>query len=258
MRPNRQQPKERELVALADGSLPAEQRLRVERAVAESPELQAILAAQRRALAAIALAAEERAPAALRAQLELTRGPRREARPRRAFRLIPAGAIAGAVAAAVLVLALAGSVSSPTVAQAAVLATRPAVTAAPPPVRGTPVLAGLKAAGLPYPYWGDQFGFRATGVRHDRIDGRPATTVFYTRGTEHVAYTIVAGRALAVGARSSSVVRDGVWVRALRAHGMRVVTWLRGGHSCVLVGQGTSFRVMVGLASWRGDGRIPY
>src|SRR5690348_6136370 len=159
---DREQPTERDLAALADGSLPAARRVRVERAVAASPELQAIVAAQRQALAAIHDAASEQAPAALRARLELMRGPsrsRRRARPRVRLpsfglaRIIPAGAIVAAAVIAALVITLGGGVSTPTVAQASVLATRP--IAAPAPVhRGDdPTLAGLRAGGLSFPYW---------------------------------------------------------------------------------------------------------
>jgi anti-sigma factor RsiW len=263
---HRQLPTERDLAALADGSLPAARRVRVERAVAASPELQAIVAAQRRALAAIDDAAAEQAPAALRARLELMSGPRRRGvteRPRQArspfrpVRLLPVGALAAALAGAVLVVTLGGGVSSPTVADAAVLATRPAVASVPSTHTHGPTLA-VRAAGLPFPYWDDRFGFRAVGVRHDRFDGRATTTVFYKRGDVRVAYTIVSGKPLSSGARTQGTVRDGVAVWTLNTRGMRVATWLRRGHSCVLAGRHVPAAVLVSLASWRGDGRIPY
>jgi hypothetical protein len=258
MRLHRHQPTERELAALADGTLPARRRVQVERAVADSPELQANVFAQRQALAAIDRVADERAPAALRARLELMREPRQNASAKRAVRLLPAGALVAAAIALTLVLALGGGLSAPTVAQAAALAKRPALTSAPAAAPRSVTLAGLKAAGLAFPYWGDRFGFHATGVRHDRLDGRAATTVFYSRGAQQIAYTIVSGRPLPVGAPASSAAHNGVWVRALKAQGLRVVTWLRGGHSCVLAGRTVSFTTLRSLASWRGDGRIPY
>lgn len=257
---NSHQPTERELAALADGSLPASKRVRVERAVAASPELQAVVAAQRRALVAINDVASERAPVALRARLELLRGPsgnRARARPRfsapsiRLGRVVPAAAVAAAAVLAALVITLGGGVSSPTVAQASVLATRPAMAPAPPHQSHTRTLAGLTAAGLAYPYWDDHFGFSAVGVRHDRIGGRPATTVFYRSGNQRVAYTIVTGSALPFGARTHGTVRNGIAVRTLNARGMRVATWLRNGHSCVLVSKNVSFSRLVSLASWR-------
>ncbi len=257
---NRQVPTEQDLAALADGSLPAARRVKVERAVAASPELQATVAAQRRALAAIDAAAGEQAPAALRARLELLRGPRRRRRGTWASlpRLVPAGAVAIAAVVAVLVLTLGGGVSAPTVAQAAVLGTRSATAPAPAQHGATPTLAHLTAAGLPFPYWDDRFGFSAVGVRHDRFDGRPATTVFYRSRGQRVAYTIVSGPPLRFGARTHRSVWNGIAMWTLEAHGMRVATWLRRGHSCVLSGQHVSFYVLNSLGSWRGGGKIPY
>lgn len=257
---NRQLPTERDLAALADGSLPAARRVKVERAVAASPKLQATVAAQRRALGAIDAAAGEQAPAALRARLELLRGPQRRRLGSWAKlpRLVPAGAVAIAAVVAVLVVTLGGGVSAPTVAQAAVLATRPATAPAPAPQPRTPMLAHLRAAGLPFPYWDDRFGLTAVGVRHDRFDGRPATTVFYRSGRQRVAYTIVSGPPLAFGARTHRSVWNGIAVWTLEAHGMRVATWLRHGHSCVLSGRHVSFLMLDSLGSWRGGGKLPY
>src|SRR5579875_2931529 len=76
---------ERDLTALADGSLPAHRRVRVERAVAASPDLQACVAEQRRTLNAIARACGEHAPSSLRARLALAQPARR----RRTLRFAP-------------------------------------------------------------------------------------------------------------------------------------------------------------------------
>jgi anti-sigma factor RsiW len=257
---DRQQPTERDLAALADGSLPASRRVRVERAVAESPELQAIIAAQRRALAAINEAAGEQAPAALRARLELLREPHRRRRVARPTlpQILPVGALAAAAVVAALVVTLGGGVSAPTVAQAAVLATRPAVAPAPAQQSHTPILSGLRAAGLPFPYWADRFGFRAVGLRRDRFDGRPAVTVFYKSGNQRVAYSIVSGAPLRFGAPTHGATRNGTVVWTLDAHGMRVASWLRRGHSCVLASRNVPSSLLISLASWRADGRIPY
>jgi hypothetical protein len=258
-------PTERDLVGLADGSLPASRRVRVERAVAASPELQAIVAAQRCALSAIDRAAHERAPHALRARLELMRAPehtRRQTRRRtRLPRLLPAGGLATAAAAAAvaIVLTLGGGAGAPTVAQAAVLATRPALAGAPAQNGKTASLKGVSGAGLDFPYWEDLFGFRATGVRHDTIDGRAATTVFYRKGDMRVAYTIVSGRPLAWGTSASRASTYGIPVWTLHAHGLRVATWRREGHTCVLAGAGNvPDATLVSLASWRAGGGLHY
>lgn len=248
-------PTERDLAALADGSLPAARRGQVERAVDASPALQADIAAQRRVLNAVRDAASESAPAALRARVAFAAQPRRRSA-RRPVTAVTATALGGVIAA-VAVLAV-GSTGGTTVAQASVVAARPAQVPAPAPPTDSAALPRLRAAGLPYPYWDDAFGYRAVGVRYDRISGRLATTVFYARGGARVAYTIVAGAALPAGEPTSSTVINGVRLRTLSAHGRTVVTWVRAGHTCVLVGSRTTSDTLLRLASWRHGGEVPY
>jgi anti-sigma-K factor RskA len=89
-----------ELAALADGSLPAEQRDELEAQVAGSPELAALLAEQERAVALTRSAAGEvEAPAGLRARIEAERRPQRP--PTRRLALIGAAAVVAAMAVAV-------------------------------------------------------------------------------------------------------------------------------------------------------------
>jgi anti-sigma-K factor RskA len=98
-----------ELAALADGSLPADRRARLEARVASSPELADRLAEQQRAVAlARSAAAEVVAPASLRAR---TQSPRRArgARPQRRRILIGATAIATGVLAIAVGLGAFGS-----------------------------------------------------------------------------------------------------------------------------------------------------
>ena len=224
---------ERDLTALADGSLPASRRPRVERAVAASSELQSDLTAQRRALAALSDAAHERAPSALRARLELARDPHLTRRhPRRQWTAIPAAA---AVAAAVIVLTVGGGpAGAPTVAAAATLSGRAPLH--PAGAASGSELRWPTASGLSFPAWARRFDFVATGARTDRLGGRLATTVFYARGDQQIAYTIVSGRPLAAGAAARESTWDGTRLESFAASGRVVVTWLRSGHTCVLSG----------------------
>jgi hypothetical protein len=247
-------PTERELAALADGSLDPARRERVERAVAASPELQADLRDQRFALGAVRAAAGERAPAHLRARVALTRPARRRARPLRAV----AAAGAAAAAAAVAISVGGGAAGAPTVADAAALASRPPAAAVPEPARGAATLTTPRAAGLRFPYWQGHFGWRTAGSRRDRVGDRPATTVFYRRGDQTIAYTIVAGGPLRAGAPARATVRDGTALRTLTSHGRLAVTWLRRGHTCVLSGTHTTRDALLRLAAWRGGGEISF
>ncbi len=238
---------ERDLTRLADGSLDASKRHRVERLIVTSPELQARLREQRRAVAATRTVAQrEHAPLAMRLRPP-TVAPRRSTQRTRAF----AAGLAGTAGAVVWTLAALGSSGAGlTVAQAAALATRPAIVAIPQPRDDQVTLPHLRAAGLPFPYWDDRFQWHATGSRTDRLDGRTLTTVFYRRGEQTIAYTIVSGTALAGG--------TGTRIGTLSTAERHVVTWLRRGHTCVLSGRGVPLAALSRLAEWRGHGRIPY
>lgn len=250
------QPTERDLAALADGSLAPERRPRVERAVAASPELQADLREQRQALTAIHAAATESAPAALRARVALARPERSRRRPRR--RLGAFAVAATAVLAAAVVLTLGGgSSTAPSVADAAAFGMRPAVASVPAPPPGAATLQRPQGPGVPFPNWQKHFGWHAIGTRHDRVGGRPATTVFYWHQGHTVAYTIVGGKPLPVGSPARVAVRNGTELRTLAVGGRPVVTWLRRGHTCVLSGAQTDTATLLRLAAWRGGGQIP-
>ncbi len=247
-------PSDRDLVALADGSLPASRRARVERAVASSPELTARVAEQRRALTAIRETAEP-APGALRARLELARDPRPLTR---LWRLSAARvAVGGATAAALATLALltlgGGAAVQPTVAAAATLGTRVPAAPAPGTSNDHGLLPGISAAGVPFPDWAGRFGYTATGVRYDRIGGRLATTVFYRRANQDVAYTIVSGSPLAAGESAHRAVWSGTRWTSFWKNGRLVVTWLRNGHTCVLSSVSAPLQTMVRLGAWEGD-----
>src|SRR5689334_20516753 len=87
-----------ELAALADGTLPADRRRPLEARIAGSPELQALLDRQHKALAATREVASEPVPDTLEAALrDRVRGTDRT---RRRARLVPGLALGGAMAAA--------------------------------------------------------------------------------------------------------------------------------------------------------------
>jgi hypothetical protein len=253
-RPHRDDtPSERELAALADRSLPSARWVRVERAASASPRLQANIAAQRRALNAVHGAAGELAPPALRARLAFARAPsRRQALPH-ARRAVAGAAVALAALAVNAVFTIdGGTTEAPSVADAAVLATRTPHAPLLAPRRDSVTLPRLSAAGPPYPYWEDRFGYEATGVRRDQLASRSATTVYYHRARRQIAYTIVWGAPIAAGASTHNAVRDGTLLRAFTARRRVIVTWLRQGHTCVLTSTDTPLTVLLRLASWKG------
>lgn len=235
---------ERDLTRLADGTLDPERRELVEPLVASTPALQRRLSDQRLAVAAVRSVAErERAPLALR-----LRHRDLASRPRPRWRLLVCSLTATLAALGSTLALVGGGSAGLTVAQAATLAARPPLAAVREPREGSVTIPRLSAAGLPFPYWADRFGWQATGVRTDRIGGRATTTVFYRRGAQQIAYTIVSGHPLTPGRRATTIT----------AGGRHIVTWQRRGHTCVLSGQNVPVSALRELATWRGDGRIPY
>jgi hypothetical protein len=247
---------ERDLTRLADGTLRGSRRDRLEQLVARSPELQARLRAQRRAVAAArSLAEYERAPLALRMQHEalITRKRRRA----------PAVALGLASAVGAIVWTIAALVSGPaslTVAKAATIAVRPATSNVAQPAADDHVaLPDVQASGMPFPYLEDRFGWHAAGARTDHLGGRQLTTVFYRRGAERIAYTIVSGAPLPPVSAARTTVRGGTVLAGSWSAGRPVVTWLRLGHTCVLSGgRGVPLAALTQLAGWRDHGELPF
>jgi hypothetical protein len=240
-----------ELCALADGTLPAARRAEVEARVAASPELQELLERQRQAvLAAQTLQAEE-VPESLQAAVEARRGGAASRRAR-SRRLVPRFALAGAAAVTAAVVAavvLSGGPGAPTVADAARLASEPPNGPAPPPLRNSTTKLALDVEGVAFPDLARWAGWDALGVRRGRVDGRNAIVVFYGKEGRRIAYAIVAGSGLPRPSGAQGTIRHGVEYQMLRLDGRLAVTWRRGGHTCVLVGQAPRAELLK-LAGW--------
>jgi len=246
-------PQRPDLARLADGTLPPKRRPAVAQALEDSIELRAQLREQRTALLAVEPLRTDRAPASLRLRLA------RAARRRPPWRLAPSLAAAAAAVLVPLIVLAASGPAVPTVAQAAALGVLPPTASVQDPGEGHVTLPRLRAAGLPFPYWEDQFGWHAVGLRRDRIDGRRLTTVIYARRGERVAYTIADGPPLPLDRGAALIRRNGVTLHSLDARTVRVVTWLRREHTCVLSSARSLPReALLMLGSWRGGGAIPY
>jgi hypothetical protein len=243
-----------ELAALADGTLKGRRRARLLAEIGRSPQLAERFERQRRAVAALR-SVDDRAPAWLRARLE----PESKQRRRRSFSLslpLAGGLAAGAAFAVLLALLLPGGAGGPSVVEASELAARPAEAAAPGPVRSEPALLDARAEGLAFPNWAEEFGWRASGRREDEIDGRRAVTVFYEKGGRRIGYTILSGDPVDPPDEASTTDREGIALRGLSAGGRVIVTWLRGGHTCVLSGTDVDAATLLDLAAWQGKGAV--
>jgi hypothetical protein len=246
---------ERDLARLADGTLPGDRARELEARVQESPELQQLLDEQRRAIGLTSMLSEP-APAALRARVQqLRRQPDRGMRARR-FGFAGGLAAAAAAVAIALVAILPSGGGSLSLADASAFALKAPL--APPPAHTADGTLNLKIDGVPYPYWKDQLGWKAVGMRRDEVSGRTAVTVFYAKGSSRVGYTIVSGKPVTVSGSPSVVHRHGIRFRTLPLHGATVVTWERRAHSCILAGRGVTRGELVQLASWKDQGALPW
>jgi anti-sigma factor RsiW len=247
---------QRQLASLADGSLEGYPRTELETRLAGSPTLRAAFERQRAGAAALR-GLNLQAPASLRARLVAEAPAASRGRARR--RLVLGGGLAGAAAAAVLavVLVLSSGSGSPTVAEGARLAERPS-TGAVAVDSSNPKLLAADVEGVPFPNWSKKFGWRQAGIRSDRLGDRDARTVLYEHAGKRIAYTIVSGDGIAAPSDATTTTRNGVNLHSLSDRGRRVVTWWRDGRTCVLSASNVSNRELLKLASWKGDGAVPF
>jgi hypothetical protein len=246
----------RRLAQLADGTLEGQARVEMEAEVAHSPTLRAALARQqagRNALRGLDLQASP----SLRERIATSASPPR--RPARRHRFGIAGALAGAAAAAALVavLIVPSGGTSPTVVEAARLADGEATAQVAVDPDNDRLLAS-DVEGVPFPNWSGEFGWREDGARSDRLEGRTARTVFYEKDGGRVAYTIVSGKGIPAPDGSRPATSNGVHLHALADRGRRVVTWWRDGKTCVLSSADVGDAELIKLASWKGDGAVPF
>lgn len=248
---------ERELVLLADGRLAGDRRDALEARLASDPALRAALERQRSAVAALR-GLELRAPLGLRERIETER--RAPSRPVRRRRFAIAGALAAGAAAAALVAALVlpSGTGGPTVVEAAQLAELPATQPGAAVNPANPAVLAEEVEGVPFPNLRPEFGWRPAGTRADELDGRDTRTVFYERRGERIGYTIVAGDAIDPPEDSTPSTVNEVDLSSLAEDGREIVTWLRGGRTCVLSGEGVSAAELRELAAWKGEGAVPF
>jgi anti-sigma factor RsiW len=260
-------PAEARLTRLADGSLPESEREQLHSALASSPELRTRLREQERAVALVAATEEIAAPASLRASVaELTgatarepgryRGRQQTAADRRRTAIWRPRASIGIVALAVVLIAVVSVAlhgqTAPTVGSAARLALAPATGPAPGVSRTDHDLLSVHPTGassIPFPSYVHFTAWKASGVRHDTLQGRHVTTVFYSVGGTRVGYSIVSGAALAMPHGSTVRGPTGVRYVFVSSGGAQIITWRRDGHTCVIAGRSIDRHTLLALAA---------
>ncbi len=199
------------------------------------------------------------APDALRGRLEAMIGEagghqRRRLSPRWRNTLFVPVATALAIVIVGLVVLFGSGSTAPTVDQTAKLALSSATAPAPARDAAHPELLAASVDGIPFPYYVSSTGWQAIGSRRQTVHHRTIVTVYYRSpdGTR-VGYSIVPGHWLS-SQDDPSVVRGGIRYSFGRVGAGRYVTWVRGGHTCVIAGTRVSNRTLLRLA--RADERI--
>lgn len=245
-----------DLAAAADGTLDPDRQAEIEAMAAADSELAEALERQRRAVSLIrGAAAEVEAPLALRERIEADRQRLQRAGGRGFRRRWLSVALAGAVAAAVLLAVVFTAPGAPTVEDAAAFAVKPPTGAA-PAARGP--LLDISQDRVVFPAWVEEFGWEATGTRRGEIGGRDATTVYYEKDGNTLSYTIVGGDALDVPDDVRTIEAAGTPVHIFDADGRPAATWERRGRTCVLTGDGIEDAKLAELAGWSGQGALAF
>lgn len=193
-----------------------------------------------------------RAPQGLAARIAEERLRSRPATGRRRLARAVLG-VAGVLAAlpiAVLASLLldGGRAPGPSVTDAARTALRAPTGPAPAP-RADGMLP-LAVGEVRFPGTARAGGWSPVGTRDDTVGGRPARTVTYARGGRLVAYMVIDGPAFALPAGTSSVPYEGVGAAVLRDRDATIVTWRRGGRTCILASANTDATSLLELAAW--------
>jgi hypothetical protein len=192
-------------------------------------------------------------PESLYARVAVSQRPA-VSRPRRFAPAMAAVAASIALAAVVAVVSI-SSGGGPAVESLARISERPATQSA-PPSDGT--LLDREFAGVAFPDWSGEFGWKAIGGRSDTFDGRRAETVFYSHHGHRIAYTVVDGEPLEPPEGATTVRVDGVTLHQFRDGPRDIVTFERNGRTCVLGGEVIHAETLVELAGWQGRGAIEF
>ena len=182
----------------------------------------------------------ERAPIQLRLHIdEMSR--QRSARPVRRIVLIPAVGMLAAIVLTLLLVLPGGTPGGPTVAQAAALSAQPIKWS--PPAPGTSGRSLAKAyarfADVRFPRGLEGGGWMVETWRISSLDGRRILTIYYSRGSQIVSYSIAAAPKLAGQKAGFST---------FTVTGHAVVSWQESNHSCLLSSAKSSRSALLALA----------
>jgi hypothetical protein len=122
----------------------------------------------------------------------------------------------------------------------------------------SPKLLKADVQGVPFPNLGAEFAWQQAGRRTDELGGRKTETVFYERAGVRIGYTIISGVPIDPPADARPSTQNGVQLNTTADEGRQIVTWFREGRTCVVSGKDVSAKDLREVASWKGDGTVPF
>ncbi len=245
---------EAELARLADGSLPASREAELREELGRRPELTSALAEQERAMTMLRSDATP-APASLHRWVQdqtTAATPRRSRRRLPQIRLgvlVPVVTTAMAAAVILLVVVIANNgAGSPSLNQATRLALSTPTAAAPAEATRAGARSTCQRAGCRSPTGATRLA--GTPRARARTGSRDAPrSPSFTVGCGHtVGYTIVTGAPVPVTG-GQTVTRGGVPYTFIGHGPARLVTWVRGNHTCVIAGRCVTNATLLKLAT---------
>ena len=156
-----------------------------------------------------------------------------------------------ALAASVAVLGgTRGTAHAPSLAAAAEHALR--ASTLPPPASRTDGFLKFGSGRVRFPAYRAPATWQPSGARDERLGGRNAVSVQYARGGVRVGYGIIDGAPLVAPTGARQLVYEGVRVAVVERAGLRIVTWQRGGRTCLLATRGATLARLLEMTSARG------
>lgn len=116
------------------------------------------------------------------------------------------------------------------------------------PTAGPPEVLPDSGVHLGFSVWARRVGWRPTGSREDRVEGRDVATAFWERKGKRIAHSVVSGALVGVPSRADRARRRGVLLRGFDTAGRHAAAWNEGGHTAVISAIGVSRRALYALA----------
>jgi hypothetical protein len=99
-----------------------------------------------------------------------------------------------------------------------------------------------------FSWYAERAGWRLTGSRRDRVEGRTVDTAFWERAGKRIAHSVISGDPVGAPADVRRTGRRGLLLRSFDRLGRTAVIWQEGEHTAVISAIGISRAALYALA----------